>query len=801
MRIRYRIWSFFIIFGIRHFHYISYLLSMKIKHLLATLLLIFSLYTKAQFVTIPDANFVAFLQANYPTCMNGNQMDTTCIDITNETFLDVYDQNIADLTGAQYFSNIIYLLCSNNQLTSLPNLPSSVLELYCSNNQFTILPNLPSNLQTLQCNSNQLTSLTGLPASIIDLHCSNNLLTILPTLPLNLENLNCYSNQLLSLPSLPASLLDLDCSNNQLTILPTLPNNLQILSCSNNQLSALPSLPPNINSLHCYFNQLSSIPNLPTNISQFDCRYNNIICFPIFPNSLSDGGLFAIDGNPFTCLPNYVEAMDEYTLTFPLCVNGDTITNPLGCANTQGVVGTIFHDNNGNCSKDNGDQIINNISVKFYDNNNNFLAQTNSFLNGIYNFVDSLGTFKVEIDTIDKPYKVQCVNPGVDSIIALSSANPLVSDVNFNITCKPGFDIGVQSVMPAGLVFPGQQHRLEIVAGDLGNWYNLNCSAGVSGQVQITISGNVTFDGIVPGALIPSVIGNTFTYTIADFGSINIGLDFGLLFITNSTAQAGDSVCVDVNVTPQISDNDTSNNNYHFCYQVFNSYDPNNKEVYPINVLPGFQDWFTYTIHFQNTGSAPAFNIRLTDTLSGNLDLETFQVINYSHYNNVALNNNLLTFRFPNIMLPDSTTNLEGSKGFVQYRIKPKTNLPLGTQIKNTAYIYFDYNTPIITNTTINEFVQPVSIGAQYSNYTDQLSLYPNPSNGIFNFKLKQLENLKMNTIEVYDMLGQKVFDTNNITISSSSNFKIDLSNQPNGIYFVKVNSQNKSICKKIVKQ
>jgi uncharacterized repeat protein (TIGR01451 family) len=70
---------------------------------------------------------------------------------------------------------------------------------------------------------------------------------------------------------------------------------------------------------------------------------------------------------------------------------------------------------------------------------------------------------------------------------------------------------------------------------------------------------------------------------------------------------------------------------------VVNSYDPNMKEVYPVNVLPGYDDWFTYTIHFQNTGNAPAFNIRLRDTLDANLDINSFEVRGYSHPANISI--------------------------------------------------------------------------------------------------------------------------------------------------------------------
>ena len=53
------------------------------KTLLLALFMIINFATKAQFVTIPDANFVAYLQANYPSCMSGSLMDTTCTSITS----------------------------------------------------------------------------------------------------------------------------------------------------------------------------------------------------------------------------------------------------------------------------------------------------------------------------------------------------------------------------------------------------------------------------------------------------------------------------------------------------------------------------------------------------------------------------------------------------------------------------------------------------------------------------------------------------------------------------------------------
>jgi hypothetical protein len=162
----------------------------------------------------------------------------------------------------------------------------------------------------------------------------------------------------------------------------------------------------------------------------------------------------------------------------------------------------------------------------------------------------------------------------------------------------------------------------------------------------------------------------------------------------------------------------------------------------------------------------------LLDTLDNNLDAETFEVINYSHFNTVTLMNGILDFRFPNILLPDSASNPSGSQGFVQYRIKPMANLPVGTQIENTAHIYFDYNPAVVTNTTVNNFT--TTVGNASLNQVSTMKIYPNPSTGIFTISATA-------NIEVYNLIGELVLTENNAT-------SIDITAAPNGMYFVKLN-------------
>ena len=69
------------------------------------LLLIFFLSiekTQAQYVTIPDTNFVNWLNNNgYSQCLNGNQLDTTCNAVVNATYIYCDYANIYNLEGSQ----------------------------------------------------------------------------------------------------------------------------------------------------------------------------------------------------------------------------------------------------------------------------------------------------------------------------------------------------------------------------------------------------------------------------------------------------------------------------------------------------------------------------------------------------------------------------------------------------------------------------------------------------------------------------------------------------------------------------
>ncbi len=190
------------------------------------------------------------------------------------------------------------------------------------------------------------------------------------------------------------------------------------------------------------------------------------------------------------------------------------------------------------------------------------------------------------------------------------------------------------------------------------------------------------------------------------------------------------------------------------CLPILDSYDPNDKLVYPRgstangNVSPG--KYFHYTIRFQNTGNDTAYKVVVIDSLDAGLDPSSFELISSSHPYTFSISgkgNPVLKWKFNNIMLPDSHVNAAASNGFVSFRIRPFATAALGTRIENNADIYFDFNDPIRTNTTVNtlfiptvtpnviDSVQVVTETKKQMASNALIQIYPNPTKGKISVK------------------------------------------------------------------
>lgn len=147
----------------------------------------------------------------------------------------------------------------------------------------------------------------------------------------------------------------------------------------------------------------------------------------------------------------------------------------------------------------------------------------------------------------------------------------------------------------------------------------------------------------------------------------------------------------------------------HFKSAIRCAIDPNDKQVSPSRDYPNNytlnSEKLTYKIRFQNTGSDTAYTVAVKDTLSEYFDLSTIAFTATSHTGVFSVDDGVLTMAFENIYLVDSTTNEAESHGFFEFEIGLKEGVEDFTIIENTAYIYFDFNDPIVTNTTQSTIV------------------------------------------------------------------------------------------------
>lgn len=457
------------------------------------------------------------------------------------------------------------------------------------------------------------------------------------------------------------------------------------------------------------------------------------------------------------------------------------VTDSLGCQNTfTGVIadssngqcatisGNAFADVDQNCTN-NGEVGIQNVTVSTQPGN--YVAITDQ--NGDYSLNVPFGNYDVEQGNN------QWTNTGCNSIYSVlpSVSNPSVIGIDF----ADSLGLDLEAVWNPGLirtVLPNIQYLQAINHSPLQT----------TGDIYYVPDPNYTVVQTTPAY--DSQNGDTLFWNNVNlnaFDTKNISIQ------GNTTSTIGTVLEFCYGVLPVGNDIDTSNNEHCENVTVIASYDPNDKQVWPSGDIELSDEVLTYKIRFQNTGTDTAFNIFILDTLSSHLDPSTFEFVSASHYCIPSYaDNNVLKFSFPNIMLPDSNINEPLSHGFVNFRIRQNTNNQVGNVIENTAGIYFDFNAPVITNTTESPIVEP-SATIEEQKIT-AFSVYPNPSKNIFNI---QFEEKNSGIIRVFDLQGRVLSEQQ---LSGQNRIQLDASNWTNGLYIIQWIDNNQQVSKRIVK-
>jgi hypothetical protein len=208
-------------------------------------------------------------------------------------------------------------------------------------------------------------------------------------------------------------------------------------------------------------------------------------------------------------------------------------------------------------------------------------------------------------------------------------------------------------------------------------------------------------------------------------------------------------------------------------------------EISIIRTNQGFSAYYyDYILTYKNKG---------TNTQSGN--------------NSLGYDDNVQDFNFSTPAISTSATNLltwsySNLKPFEIRTIQIRFYMNLGTTLFHGDILNYVANitsasvdeTPNNNTYTLNEFYSTVILNTQNFSFSDYFALYPNPTRDVLNIKTKN--EISIESIAVYNLLGQSVIQLKNVSNDSS----IDVSGLEIGTYLIKISSDKGIFNSKFIK-
>ena len=470
---------------------------------------------------------------------------------------------------------------------------------------------------------------------------------------------------------------------------------------------------------------------------------------------------------------------DSYRFV-PICDCPTSDNEPSYFAN-----GLVYEDENLNCEFDSIESTIPFVRLELQPGNGTFWTN----INGEFGVQLDIGEYTIS-QSSNNPFHLDYVCSG-DPIPVTIHPDSIEPVLHLGDTIIPYTDIRFSmGSTQFPLCFDAYQN-FEIC--NLGNTTAFDIDVGIliqNSQLELNLTSlpwiNSIGDSILSFTIDSLPSNSCFEFTLTDS------------VICDSSA-INEIICFHGEVEAQANEPDIINNNYTFCGFVGTSYDPNYitvkgqrpEERWRFQEDITNTDTLEYKIEFQNTGIAPAYTVRIDDHLPPNVDPESIVPIIASHDYFMQYVDSVLTFNFVGIALPDSASDPIGSKGYVVYRVLQTPNNQPGTIIENQAEIFFDFNAPVITNTTQNVIIDYSGID-EYQ--ISSLILYPNPTTGEIFISNSDLTNA-ITSIEVFDLQGRFLLKETGNNLTS-----VNLGTFNKGVYLFQIQTKKGTVVKRVIK-
>lgn len=452
--------------------------------------------------------------------------------------------------------------------------------------------------------------------------------------------------------------------------------------------------------------------------------------------------------------------------------------------NNVNLCGTVYLDANNNHTQDTTENGISGVHVYIHSSTGaNYSAYTDQ--QGHYCVTVPAGTYTI---TIASNTFVGCqITPTQLTVTAASGQQ--IANNNFAVYCQPGTCNLAINITP---------HTT--ITGGFPAWYDIqvcNIGTGVSsGTVNMFYDASLNFNYASPAQTSQNTSTHTLSWTLNNLLPGNCQ-SYWVTFNAPQGLPLNQFVFTLANVISSCNDVDLTNNVDTVHQVVTSSWDPNNKLAYVTNYdNPNYQQISSvnpnqrieYVINFQNTGTAPAVNVVVNDALSADLDASSFEFLGASHACAVTQTGGDLSFKFSSIMLPTETSDEANSHGWIKFAVNSNNGLPGGHVISDDAAIYFDYNSPVITNDAAVTMLEPNGIEDVVQNVT--VVVAPNPMNEYAVIRLNSTyTGFKF---RVMDVTGRLVDELN----ATDNSLQFDRNSLAAGIYTYQVIQNNKPVAK-----
>jgi len=494
---------------------------------------------------------------------------------------------------------------------------------------------------------------------------------------------------------------------------------------------------------------------------------------PGFYNNVPAGGYWG------TTIPGpFTSTSPDGCLTFQFITDDSVTSNgweaQVTCNPIQPkLVAIAFWDRNANGIQEVSEPYFNRGQFIIQQNNSgtNTMVSTSS---GFYTLIDSNVN-----NTYDISYQIDAdaaaYFAGNGFAVNDTTINTTTQFVHFPVTATQPFSDVEITIYPYKSPVPGFQHRHRIVLKN-------NSTLATTGILTYTKPSPVTSFSVSPQGTTTTANGFTYPYSLAPFQTILIEV---VLTIPTPPVVNINTILTASASTVATNDNNPSNNVFSLSELVVGSWDPNVKTEQhgpqiPLTTFSNTDNLY-YTLRFQNEGTANAINIRVEDILESGIIPESIQMVNATHPYVLERTGNQLVWKLDQIHLPPKTFSEALSQGSLQFKAKLYPGFQAGTQVTNTAEIYFDTNPAVLTNTWITEFVAPLTMESFDSH---AFLLYPNPAQT--KVYLKPLQELEIQKVIVYDFSGKRIRAINSFDPTAPS---IDIEALQTGMYVVEINT------------